>query len=484
LSSLTNKNPWSVFLVVAVGVFLSTMDSSMINVALPSIMRSFGTSLPQTEWVVLVYLLTITTFLLFWGRMADELGLGSVYLSGMVVFSIGSVACYLSATLLQLIAFRFFQAMGASMMMATGPAIIKLVFPVEQLGKALGLIGVSTSIGLMVGPLISGILVHSYSWRGIFLVTLPVSLFASFAGWIFLKPFSSEKGFKKKRYSFDWAGMVFWTGTISLAVLISTHFSSVSMGTLLGEVVACLILCLLLVRTELGKDNPLFPVSLFRRRSFAIALFCAALSFTVLFVVLILMPFYLDYVLALSARSIGFVMMALPISVFFVSPLSGFLYNRLGARFLTTSGLTIAASGLILLCLLTTESSPFDVAWRLAVLGCGQALFLTPNSATVLENAGPGQTGVSSGMLATARNLGMLAGVSLAGLLFGIIFSRLSGGLDLKHYSPVQVHNFMYALKMTFSITAVFSVFGAVLSSMRGGIREKIIPGVSGGSAD
>ncbi len=108
-----------------------------------------------------------------------------------------------------------------------------------------------------------------------------------------------------------------------------------------------------------------------------------------------------------------------------------------------------------------------DVAWRLAVLGCGQALFLSPNSATVLESVGPGQTGVSSGMLATARNLGMLMGVSLAGLLFGVIFSWLSDGLDLKQFSPDQTRNFMYALKATFTVTALFAVLGAVLSSLR-----------------
>ena len=146
---------------VAVGVFLSTMDSSMINVALPSIMRSFGTTLPQTEWVVLIYLLTITASLLFWGRVADQVGLIPIYLSGMLVFTIGSLACYLSATLLQLVLFRFLQAIGASMMMATGPAIIKMVFPLGQLGMALGLVGVATSIGLMTGPVISGLLIHS-----------------------------------------------------------------------------------------------------------------------------------------------------------------------------------------------------------------------------------------------------------------------------------------------------------------------------------
>jgi len=180
------------------------------------------------------------------------------------------------------------------------------------------------------------------------------------------------------------------------------------------------------------------------------------------------LQFYLDFVLGLSAKKIGLVMMAVPISVFFVSPLSGFYYNRIGARFLTTGGLSIAACGLLFLCFLSADSSPFDVAWRLAVLGCGQALFLSPNSATVLENVRPDLAGISSGMLATARNLGMLLGVSLAGLAFGMIFSKLSGGLHLNQYTPDNVSNFMYALRITFTVTAVFSVIGAVLSSLRG----------------
>ncbi|MCK5070448.1 MAG: MFS transporter, partial [Desulfocapsa sp.] len=413
----------------------------MTNVALPSIMRSFGTSLPQTEWVVLMYLLTITASLLFWGRVSDTIGLRTVYLSGMVGFTFGSVFCYLSATLFQLILFRFVQAMGASMMMATGPAIVKMVFPPSQLGKALGLVGISTSIGLMMGPVISGILIESYSWRQIFLVTVPVSLIASIAGWTLLKPVTAKQPEENFYSTFDWAGIITWSALITVVVLLSTNYSEVSKTIVITEASACLILLVSLMKIELGKNNPLFPLSLFKKRSYSIAMFCAALSFAVLFVVLILMPFYLDYVLGLSARSIGLVMMAVPIAVFFVSPISGYLYDRIGARFLTTSGLALTAIALLLLCFLSSLSSPFDVAWRLVVLGAGQALFLSPNSAMVLKSVGPDQTGVSSGMLATARNLGMLVGVSLAGLLFGLIFSRVSGGLDLKHFSPDQVQN-------------------------------------------
>jgi len=452
---------------VATGVFLATMDSSMTNVALPSIMHSFGSSLPQTEWVVLVYLLTITTSLLFWGGFADRHGKCTVYLAGMLIFTMGSLACYFAVSLSGLCFFRFIQAVGASMMMATGPAIIKMVFPMRKLGMALGAIGVATSTGLMLGPVISGVLIHNFSWRVLFLVTVPVSTSVFIIGWLWLRPNYMHAEKTANSQSTDWPGVMLWAILITAVVFLSTIYSQISMGTLFAGTILILLLAIIFIKTELRQEAPLLPIELFRNRSYAVAIFSAALSFTVLFVVLILMPFYMDYILNFSAQQIGFVMMSIPLSVFLVSPVSGMLFDRIGAHFLTTSGLAIAAFSLLCICLLTENSSALEIAWRLALLGCGQALFLSPNSAEVLASVNPDQVGISSGLLATARNLGMLSGVTLAGLLFGVAFSKLTGGLDLKQFQPEQAGSFMTALIMTFGITSVLSLLGAVLSGFR-----------------
>jgi len=452
---------------VATGVFLSTMDSSMVNVALPSIMRSFGSSLPQTEWVVLMYLLTITVSLLLWGRLADHYGKSTVYLVGMMTFTVGALACYLSATLGQLVFFRFIQALGAAMMMATGPAIIKMTFPVGQLGKALGFIGIATSVGLLIGPVVSGVLIHHFSWRELFLVTVPVSFIAFLFGWFRLRSVLVEEERPKGVLAIDWWGMLLWAALVSSVVLFSTLHVHTDQYILLGAVPLFLLLGIFFVKVELKQKAPIFPLSLFQKRFYSIAMFCASLSFAVLFVVLILMPFYLDYILGLSPQQIGFVMMAVPLSVFIVAPLSGILYDRIGARFLTTSGLALAALSLLLICFLTEDSSPMDVALRLVLLGCGQALFLSPNSADVLNTISSEQAGIASGMLATARNLGMLLGVTMAGLLFGFLFTHLSGGFDLKEFQPRMAGYFMEALQVTFALTAVLSLCGAVLSGLR-----------------
>jgi len=460
--------PWRYFFMVATGVFLSTMDSSMVNVALPGMMRYFDTTLAQTEWVALIYLLTITTTLLVWGRLSDRFGKGRMYLLGMLVFTVGSVACYLPTTLSALVFCRFVQACGASMMMSSGPAIIKTVFPVHQLGRALGLIGVATSIGLMSGPVISGFLIKFFSWRAIFLVTVPVSLTCFGLGWSLLLPdFPTSASRCTQKSCFDWAGLLIWTVLITMAVLAASHHAtlSVAMMVLFGSGFCGLLL--LFKWVEHRAVEPLLPLDMFQDRQYAIAMTSAALSFLVLFVVLILTPFYLDYVLRLPVDRIGLVMTAVPLAVFVVAPLAGRFYDRMGARLLTTSGLALCCFSLLALCFLDQRAEVFDVAWRLTLLGVGQALFLSPNSASVLANVDPHRIGVTSGMLATARNMGMLAGVALAGLVFGKMFFWLSGGLDVKEFSLEHTTAFIQSLRMSFGLTAFLALIGALLSSRR-----------------
>ena len=259
---------------------------------------------------------------------------------------------------------------------------------------------------------------------------------------------------------------------VSLAVLFTSHINEVgSVWKIIGAIIF-VITGRLFWKIENRHAAPLVPLFLLRRKENGTAILVAALSFVVLFIVLILMPFYMDFILRLPVDTIGYMMMAVPVTLFVVSPLSGWLYDFIGATFLTTMGLAICCLSVLLLSFLSPQSTPFDIAWRLALLGSGQSLFLSPNTASVLSGIEKEYTGIISGILATSRNIGMLLGVAIAGMFFTVFFSFFSGGLDLKEFSSLHVNAFMHAFQSTLGIAAVLALVGGVLSVLRKEKRE------------
>ncbi len=453
------------FLMVASGVFLSTMDSSMINIALPYIMRSFSSSLAAVEWVVLMYLFTISISLLLWGKISDKFGKGIIYLIGMFIFSMGSLSCYFSTVLVQLVFSRFIQGMGAAMMMATGPAIIRLAVPQHEIGKWIGSLGIATSLGLMSGPLIGGFILHNFSWRTLFLLNLPISLTVSIFGWLFIA--GTLPRYVNANSKFDWLGSLFWVVLIGLIVfLLNLHNSVPFYLGLLGFLILAGV-AVSFIRHEIGSVDPLLPISLLRQDYYGIAMLCSTLSFAVLFFVLILMPFYLNFIVGLTFDKIGYMMMAVPVSLFIVSPIAGRLFDRFGAKYLTSIGMSVTALAIYFLSSISHATSLGDIAWRLSLLGCGQSIFLSPNSASVLSRVAFEDTGITSGMLATCRNLGMLLGVALVGMIFSNLFVYFTGGIPLREYTGAQLPYFMQAFRYTLIIASAIALVTAFISLRR-----------------
>ncbi|MEN8142268.1 MAG: MFS transporter [Thermodesulfobacteriota bacterium] len=456
---------WKKFIIVATGVFMSTLDSSMVNIALPTIMSEFHSPLADTEWVVLVYLLTITSTLLFWGHLADRFGRGRVYGAGMLIFAAGSLTCTISQTLLQLVLSRFGQALGASMMMSTGPAIVRESFPHEQLGRTMGLIGVSVSLGLMSGPTVGGLLIEFFSWRSIFFITVPIGLVFFFLAFRFL-PMSRPAG----DGAIDWPGAVIW-GTILCAVTFSlTHLTetSWSLPTLITLLIAAGVLFHVFLHLERKTLHPLLPLDLFSSRYFSMGIISAVLSFTTLFAAIILPPFYLDRIRGMSPSLTGLVMMAVPASIMLTSPLAGWLADHLEKRLIATAGLLISSAGIFLLSTTTQTTAITVISLHLAMAGCGQALFLSPNSAAVLGSTTTSRAGSAAAILATSRNLGMLLGIALATLVFTIIFSSRTPGLDMKDFRPEYVEEFIAAFSGALQVAATVGLAGALASWLRG----------------
>lgn len=458
---------WRIFSIVAAGVFMSTLDSSMVNIALPTIMKEFDSPLRNTEWVVLIYLLTITSTLLIWGTLSDRLGRNRIYPIGLTVFAFGSLACAFAPTLSWLIGARLCQALGAGMMMSTGPAIIKETFPENQLGRGLGMISVFVSLGLMAGPGIGGFLLEYFSWRALFFITVPIGFFFALAGLVLIPKAQPDQDLKKSTsHTSNWKGAGAWIlllVSFSLAISYASAPSwSPTVLSFLGLTIALSLF--LFIYYEKRAITPLIPYDLVKKRFFLSALTCASLSFLILFFVLILTPFYLSHVQDMSKARIGSIMMTIPLAVLLIGPTAGWLSEKITAKKLSTLGLLLSTLGIALLAGLSDHSSAASIVARLAILGSGQALFLAPNSASILKKVTRQHTGKSASLLATARNLGMLLGIAMASLVFSHKFSQLTGGLDLKDFTAEHTLAFIEAMQQSFFFAAIIGTVGIFIS--------------------
>jgi predicted MFS family arabinose efflux permease len=293
---------------------------------------------------------------------------------------------------------------------------------------------------------------------------MPVSIVAVLLGRFFLLGQLNQVTRASATQQFDWQGSCCWVVLVVLGVFIFHRFDRFLSPSNVLLIAGFAALFALFLRIEKKAANPIVPLTLFRRRYYWTAVLAAAISFAVLFTVLALIPFYLEYIFFYPVERVGRLMMAVPATLIVVSPCSGWLYDKIGARYLTTGGLCLSGLALVGLAWLSAESSSVEIAVKLALLGAGQAIFLSPNSASVLSRVKEDKLGMSAGILATARNFGMVAGATLAAALFSWWYGFFSGGATLTTYSPAESANFILALRVTFMMAAGLSFLGCLVS--------------------
>ncbi len=446
---------------------MSTLDGSIVNVALPAIMKDLRVPMHTVEWVVVIYLLTVSSLLLPFGRLSDIKGRRWVYCRGFVIFAVGSALCGAAPGSPYLIAFRAFQAVGAAMLMACSPALVVDIFPANERGKALGMIGTVVAAGLTSGPAIGGLLIKTFSWRAIFYVNIPIGIAAVVFAHYLLKGSSGDVA---REEPFDWLGALLLCATLFgffLALVKALDWGFDSEITL-GLAGISVLTGLWLVLLELRAKHPVMDLSLLKIRLFSLPVFSASLLFAALFTVVFLMPFYLVNPMGLPIDKAGYTMVIPFVCLFFVSPFSGALSDRIGSRWLCTAGMAVVAASLFFLSGLPASTSFFSVAWRLALVGVGTSIFLPPNSNIVMSALPPERRGIASGTVATARNVGMVIGVAQAGLIFNLVFRMESGGLNLKVYAKELEPYFMAGFKYAMLAGAILACIGVVVTFMRG----------------
>lgn len=449
---------WWVLAAVACGTFMATLDSSIVNIALPTLTKELATDLTRIKWVVISYLLVITCLLLPFGRLSDQYGRKKVFQLGFVVFTLSSLLCGLVPSLSWLLLARMLQGAGAAMLMANGPAIITSNFPGGERGKALGVLAMVVSAGLVSGPSIGGFLITHFGWRSIFLVNLPVGL----AGIYLVHRNVHADAHHRLRAPFDWAGAFLQTVLLlGFMFVVDPPYIAFSGGapfTIPRLVLAggLVIFGALFVKIESEAKAPLFDLTLLKNRTFWTANLASFLTFVSYSTLSVLMPFFLEEVMRFTPSQAGLFMTAIPLTVFVVAPISGRLSDRLGSQELSFVGALVGALGLFVMSGafgpgIHERVSPYGIIVGLCSIGLATGLFQSPNNNAIMGSVPHQKLGVASALLATVRNLGLVTGTGLATGLFSWRF-KVTG-------------DFVHSLHFVFFVGGVIGM-GAMIASL------------------
>ncbi len=446
------NNPWIIFSVVAMCTFMSTLDSSIVNVALPVITKSFNSGLNTAQWVITAYLLTISCLLPIFGRAGDMYGQRKILTLGMGVFIAGSSLCGLSVSIWMLIASRVVQAVGAAMMMSNGPGIIAAAFPLKERGRALGAIGTVVAIGSITGPGLGGIITGISGWEMIFFINIPVGVAAIIMGRMLL-----PKGINRNE-TFDFAGSILFAlsiGSLLLALSSSKRGDWNSFYTI-ASLITGMTSIILFVYTEKKVRHPMLDLALFRNRPFLFGNISGLLSFMAMFTNAVLLPFFLSNIKNLPPSQVGLIITPFPLVLGITAPVSGYMSERIRAVYLTTTGLCITGTGLLLMSRIAPDTPVITIALIQALMGFGSGLFQSPNNNSVISSVPREKTGTAGGIGALMRNLGMVIGTASAVTIFesqrtGYLAALSAPGIPQK--TAAFIHGFHSAI-----------IFGAVIA--------------------
>jgi EmrB/QacA subfamily drug resistance transporter len=474
LQGQTNK--WMVLALAATATFMTTLDSSIVNIGLPSIAHTFHTGISGTiEWIIIGYLVVIAALLLTFGRLADMLGRRPIFLTGLIVFILGSALSGLAPTLLLLILARLFQGIGGALIFSVNVAMITSIFSSRERGLALGLNMVVVSLGVAAGPTIGGFITQSLSWRWIFYVNVPICLLLLLASLHFYKEHHAQHEQQEHFDPFGAIVLAIGLAGLTLALSFGQEWGWLSADTLAALVIS-LVMLVVGVYVEKHVEHPILNLGLVTNRVFAFANISFMLCMMALFAPGFLLPFYFEELRGFSIIQTGLMMTPLPLMLAVVAPLSGTLADRLGSRWLSPLGLAIACFGLFLVSQIDVQSTPWDIIWRLAVTGVGQGLFQSPNTRTMMGAAPSTAQGEASGLLATGRVIGQTMSIALTGTIFAALGGAAAGTL----LASSQTHNpsltSIHAVQQTFVssfhaallVCAAFAALGIFTALARG----------------
>ena len=464
--ALSPNYRWVVLSIITIGVFMASVDTAVVVLALPDMMTDLHASLVSMTWVLMVYTFVGTVFLLALGRVGDMFGRIRLYNMGFVIFTLGSVLCGLAHAAWLLVASRVIQGGGGALMLVNAWAIITEVFPASERGLALGINSLIWGLGGVVGPVLGGLILAAGTWRWIFFINIPIGVGGSIAGYLILRersrPATDEKLDVLGALSFSAAlfGLLY-----ALTQGIESGWTSPAMLSLFA---LFLVGIAFFIFWEKTVRHPALDLSLFDSLVFDFSILASMFQAIAAFSVQFLLVFYFQAVKGYSAIHSAFLLMPLPVAIAFSGPFSGKISDRIGSTIPATAGVLLQAAGIFILSTVALDAGYARIALGLALSGAGGGFFFSPNTSAAMGAAKKNRLGVASAALATLRNTGMVISYALAlaiaaGSIPKEVMMQLFVGTSVTLGSPVT-KGFVRGMHAAFHASVVMCLTAAAMS--------------------
>lgn len=437
--------------------FLTPFMGSAVNLAIPNIGLEFNASATLLSWTVSSYLLITAALLLPFGRLADMVGRKKVFVTGLAMFTTGSLLCALAWSIQSLIVFRLLQGVGGAMIFGTSMAILTSVFPPQERGKVLGYNVAAVYTGLSLGPVLGGVLNHQLGWRSIYYVIVLLGA----AAFVITSTKLKGEWLGAEGERFDTAGTaLYMVGLVAVLYGFSTIATSTWSKYIL---VLGLIVLVLFVRHEIREQHPILNMKLFKNVGFAFSNLAALINYSATFAVGFLLSLHLQVVMGINSQSAGLILLSQPIIMAVLSPFTGRLSDRVEPRVIASWGMGLTTLGLFILVFISKSTPVWLIILNLALLGTGFALFSSPNSNAIMGSVEKRFYGVASSTLGTMRLIGQAVSMAVATL-----FIDLYVGTAV--LSPAYADQIVTSVKVSFAVFAITCLFGIYASLARGKI--------------
>ena len=449
-----------ILFLIIITSFINPFLGAAINIALPAISRDFSMGAVGMSWVAMAFLLSSAVFLVPLGKLADIRGRKLVFLVGNVIITLTSILCALASSGTMLIIMRAIQGIGSAMVFGTGVAIITSVYPPGERGKAIGITVTAVYIGLSLAPFLGGMLTQYMGWRSIFYATVPFGLLVIWITWKYVK----EEWADARGEKFDLPGALIYLLSMSAFMFGFSRLPDVPAIILAGTGLIGLVVFTFL---EMKVRFPVFNITLFTsNRLFAFSNLAALINYATTFAITFLLSLYLQYVLGMSPRDAGMILITQPVMMALVASISGKLSDTYDPRILSSAGMGIIVGGLVLLTFLSDQTSLSYLVLSLVIVGIGFGMFSSPNTNAIMGSVDKKYLGIASATVGTMRLTGQMMSMGIATLILQLFIGN----------HPLSVEysvEFLASMKTTFLIFVILCTLGVFASLARGKVHSK-----------